>query len=116
MAEKKDVETEVTEADKIWAEIKDFPINVYAVAQQVHQCITKIDLPGDELFAKLKSSAVLPALETTLGKRFSVELADKYIIIRRAEDRDAKVQAAEKQMKKRKEEAYFQPKTYSPKK
>ena len=75
----------VSEADKIWQEIRGLAINVYSLdGQKVSDHVLKIDLPANELYVKLKSSAVLPALEAALGKKYEVELAEQYVIVRRA--------------------------------
>lgn len=89
------VEKKESDSDKMWNEIKNLPINVFGLTDRVLNYAKKIDLesPG-ELYLSLKASAVVPALEESLGKKFSVETADKYIIVRRNEDRDAKVRQA----------------------
>lgn len=96
-----------TEADLIWEEIKSLPIDVYAVPGRVDQYVKKIEVPGTDLFAKISSSAVLPALENTLGnghltrgKRYSVEVGEGFVIVKRHSDPALKVQEALEKMKK----------------
>ena len=97
MSEKKQ---ESIEADNIWAEIKSLPIGVYALKNQtVQQHVARIEVPTKELYIKLNSSAVLPALEESLGdtrlthgKKYAVECGEGYVIIRRSVNRDAAVQ------------------------
>lgn len=89
MSEKK------TEADDIWTEIAVLPINLFGLTNQVvAQHVTKVPLPGKELYLKLSAGAVLPALEEALGKKYSVEMGMGYTIVRRASDRDAMVAKA----------------------
>lgn len=74
----------LSDADKLWEEIKDKPISIYALADQVvAQHCSKINIEPTKLYLTMKSSAVLPSLETALGKKFSVELMDKFIIVKK---------------------------------
>lgn len=108
MSEKEDKVT-TTEADKIWVEISGLPIDVFALSGQVvENHVTKIDLPGKDLYVKLKSSAVLPALEETLGnshftkgKKYAVESGEGYVVVRRGQDNSLVVKAMEDMAKKR---------------
>jgi len=72
------------EADKIWDEIKDKNIDMFALPNQtVKDHVQKLKVPGASgLYVKLVSSAVLASLETAL-KGFVVESAKKYVIIKR---------------------------------
>lgn len=98
------------DSEKMWKEISNLPIDVFAVQDQVvANYVTKIDLPGSELYIKMTSTAVLPALEATIsnmkytrGKKYEIEPAQAYTIIRRVENRDAKVHAAIADMEKNK--------------
>ena len=75
----------VTEADKIWEEIANLPIAMYALANQtVRDHVEKIDVPGDKLFVRLNSSAVIASLETALGDKYELEQAEGYTMIKRA--------------------------------
>lgn len=92
---KKTAEVVKTEADKIWEEIRDLPIGVYALPdQKISQHVVMIPCPGNELLLKLSSTSVLPSLEETLGKKFAVELGNGYVIVRRNVSRDEAVKAA----------------------
>ncbi len=76
---------DVSEADKIWEEIKGKTLNLYALSNQtVSDHVKKLAVPGQQLLVKLNASAVLPALETALGDKFEVEASDDYTIVRRA--------------------------------
>lgn len=91
-----------TEADLIWEEVKSLPIDVFAVQnQKVDQYVKKLDVPGTALYVKITSSAVLPALETTLsstnltrGKKYSIDMGEGFLIIKRQDDGTQKVQEA----------------------
>jgi hypothetical protein len=76
---------ELTESDKIWHEIKDKPIDMYSLPDQVvsDHC-TPLPVDPNKLYLTLKSAAALPALEIALGVKFTFELAEKYVIIKRA--------------------------------
>ena len=71
-------------ADKIWDEIKNLPINMFGLPGQVvsKHCKQKPVEPNN-LYVTLKSSAVLPSLEAAIAPKFSVELTPIYVIIRR---------------------------------
>ncbi len=72
------------EADKIWNEIKDKNIDMFALPNQtVKDHIQKLKVPGASgLYVKLVSSAVLASLEVAL-KGYVIEAAEKYVIIKR---------------------------------
>jgi hypothetical protein len=76
----------VTEADKIWAEIKDKRVNMYALPNQVvaNYC-TQAKIDPTRCFLLYKTaSAIIPALEEAVGKAYTVEVMDKYIVVARA--------------------------------
>lgn len=108
MADKNEKVAQHTEADSIWDEIKSLPIDVYAVqGQRVDQYVKKIDVPGSQLYIKISSSAVLPALEMSLantqwtrGKKYTVDVGDGFIVVKRHDDPALKVQEALEKMKK----------------
>lgn len=64
---------EKTAAEQIWDKIKDLPIDIFALPDQTVQMHVTRDarlekaIP-DAVHVKLKSAAVLPALEEALGK------------------------------------------------
>lgn len=73
------------EAGKIWGEIKDRPIEMFALpGQQVQMHCRPVPVDPARLFLLPTSTAVLPSLEAAIGNRYAVELADKYIIVTRA--------------------------------
>jgi hypothetical protein len=74
-----------TEAEKIWDEIKSLGINMYGLpGQTVSQHCTPVMIDPSRLFVTMRSTATLPSLEAAIGKGFTVELADKFVIVARA--------------------------------
>lgn len=77
-------EAKKTEAGKIWDDIKDVAINVFgAEDHKVNKYVQKLDLPGQNLYVKIAVGAALPALENSIGRHFTVELCDGYVMISR---------------------------------
>lgn len=73
-----------TEAEKIWDEIKNRPILMFGLPDQyVFQHATFITVEPSALYVTIRSSATLPSLEAAVAPGFTVELADKFVIIRR---------------------------------
>lgn len=81
-----------TEADKIWTQIKDLKIQLFALpAQKIEENVVRMPVSDDEVCLKLKSQAVLPALEEALkdvpieeNKMWEVVQTTKYTIVRKA--------------------------------
>lgn len=83
----------VTESDKIWSEISALPLNIFSLPRQtVEMHAARIPIPGRDLLLKLKSTAVLPALEMTLGSKYEIETNDKFTIVRRPSTKDADIE------------------------
>lgn len=87
----KKVNKEQNNADLIWEEIKNLPIDMFALPNQtvMNHC-TPITVEPSKLYLLVRSTATLPALEATLqsyekmlniGKKYSVDLADKFVIV-----------------------------------
>lgn len=75
---------EGTEAGKIWSEIKDREINMFALPnQKVNSYCKPVFVEPTKLYLLTTASSVLPALEETLNKEFVVELVDKYTVVSR---------------------------------
>jgi hypothetical protein len=73
-----------SEADKIWAEIQNLPIQMFGLPEQfVFQHCTPIPVEPTSLYVTVRSSATLPSLEAAIAHAFVVELADKFVIIKR---------------------------------
>ncbi len=73
-----------TEAESIWEAIKDRPILMFGLPDQyVFQHVTFVPIEPNSLYVTIRSSATLPSLETAVAPDFTVELADKFVIIKR---------------------------------
>jgi hypothetical protein len=73
-----------SEAGKIWDEIKEKTIEMFALPdQKVLDHCTPVNIEPSKLYLRTKSSAVLPSLEVSCGKNFTVELVDKYVTVAR---------------------------------
>lgn len=74
-----------TEADKIWTEISNIPVDIFSLPnQKVSDHVEVLPVPGSALFLKPKTGAVLPALETALAGKFTITQNDgKYLVIER---------------------------------
>lgn len=73
-----------SEAGKIWDEIKEKNIEMFALPdQKVSDHCTPVNIEPSKLYLRTKSSAVLPSLEASCGKKFTVELVDKYVTVTR---------------------------------
>ncbi len=74
----------LTEAEKIWEEIKNRPIDMFGLPDQfVFQHATFVAVEPSTLYVTIRSSATLPSLEAAVKPNFTVELADKFVIIKR---------------------------------
>lgn len=85
--EKKDEDKKsktVTAADKIWEEIKELHIDMFTLPDQTIQkfCAPVIVEPT-KLYLTYTVGSILPALEEALSAKFTVEQAQKYLIISR---------------------------------
>lgn len=78
------VEKTVSEADKIWSEISNVPLEMFSLPDQtVSKYCKPVAIEPTKLYVTASVQAVVPALEAALGKRFTVEQAQKFIIIAR---------------------------------
>lgn len=74
----------LTEAEKIWNEIKDKDIQMFSLpVQKVASFCQPVLIDPSRCFLLFKASAVLPMLEETLGENYECSAADKYIIVSR---------------------------------
>jgi hypothetical protein len=74
-----------TEAEKIWDEIKNRPIQMFGLPEQVvFQHCTFVKVEPSSLYVVVRSTATLPSLEAAIGPNYVVELADKFVIVKRA--------------------------------
>ena len=86
MTQKKiEKKAEATESDKIWAEIEELPIDMFALPdQKIKNHVQRVKVTPTEVYLKLKSTSVVASLEAALGRRFELEMAEGYVIVRRA--------------------------------
>lgn len=76
-----------TDSDRMWDEVANLKVDVYGLPnQRVQDHVARMNIPSPKLFLKLKSAAVLPALEEAFGKKFAVELNEGgYVTVSRTE-------------------------------
>jgi hypothetical protein len=73
-----------TEAQKIWDEIKDRPIEMFGLpGQVVAMHAVPVTVEPTKLYLVTRSTATLPSLEAAIGDKYTVELADKFVIVAR---------------------------------
>lgn len=71
-----------TAADKIWDEIKDLKIEMFALPnQQVHHYCKPVSIDPDKLFLVVTAGSVLPSLETAISPKYTVEKQDKFLVV-----------------------------------
>jgi len=78
--------TTLTNAEKIWTEIANLTIEMFALPDQkvANYCKLLPKNPDPEkLFLIPTAGSVLPALEKSLGDKFSVEMVDRFLIVSR---------------------------------
>jgi hypothetical protein len=74
-----------TQTELIWAEIENLPIQMFGLPDQtVRMHVTPVTVEPSKLYCTIRSSATLPSLESALGSKFIVELADRFVIVARA--------------------------------
>jgi len=73
-----------SEALKIWMEIKDKPIAMFALPNQAvsQYCVPQVVEPT-KLYLLTTATAVLPALEAALSGAYVVELVHKFVVVSR---------------------------------
>lgn len=73
-----------TEAEKIWDQIRNLPIQMFGLpGQVVAMHATPFPIEPSKLYLTIRSSATLPSLETAVGDEFTVEQADRFVIVAR---------------------------------
>jgi hypothetical protein len=74
-----------TVAGDIWNEIKDKNIEMFALPDQtVSMHCRPVPIEPTKLYLTASSTSVLPSLETAVGKKYVVELVDRFITVSRA--------------------------------
>ena len=76
-----------TEAQKIWSEISGVELEMFSLpGQTVEKYCKPVTVEPTKLYVTATVQAVFPALETALRKKFTVEMAQKFIVIARKKD------------------------------
>lgn len=74
----------ISEADKIWAEIKNLPLDMFSLPNQsIEKYCTPQYVEPSKLYVNIKVGSVLPALESALEKTHKVESAGRFVVIYR---------------------------------
>lgn len=74
-----------TVAGEIWDEINGKNIEMFALPNQVVSMhVHPVFIDPSKLYLTLNSTAVLPSLESAIGNKYTVELADKFVVVARA--------------------------------
>lgn len=82
--DKVEQKAELTAADKMWQSIKDLKLEMFALPNQfVHMYCKPINIEPTKLYlvALNQASSFLPALENALGSGYTVEKADRFILV-----------------------------------
>jgi hypothetical protein len=76
-----------TEAEKIWNDIKDQYIDMFSLpGQTISKYCSPVPVEPSKLYLTHKVSAVLPAMEAVLSNKYTIEAANKYIIIAKKQE------------------------------
>lgn len=80
---KQQEEVVLTVADRIWNDIKDVELGLFALdGQLVNKYCTPVKVEPSKLYMGHKDiGAVLPAVEVALAKKYNVELQDRFIVV-----------------------------------
>jgi len=74
----------VTEAEKIWNEILNVQLDMFSLPEQnVQKYCKPVAIEPTKLYVTSSVQSVVPALEAAIGKKFDIEVAQKFIIISR---------------------------------
>lgn len=77
-----EAKTVKTAADKIWEEIKDLRIEMFALPdQRVEHYCKPVSIDPTKLFLITTAGSVLPALEAVVGPKYTVEKQDKFLLV-----------------------------------
>lgn len=76
------VRQSVPMSDMIWNEIQNVSLQLFGLPGQiVSMHCTPVSIEPSKLYVSIRSAATLPALETALSDRFTVEMLDKWVAI-----------------------------------
>ena len=69
-------------AEKIWDEIKDKQVNMFALPNQsISKYLTPSPVEPNKLYVTFTVTSILPALENALGSAYKVETAGRFLAI-----------------------------------
>ena len=72
----------VNNAEKMWSEIQNVTLDIFALpGQLVKDHCSPVPLDPNKCYLEVKSPAVLPALESAVGTKYSVEKVDRFIVL-----------------------------------
>ena len=72
---------EMTVAEKIWFDIKDKPINMFALKNQTPaKYCQPLFIEPNRLYLTFSIGSVLPALETAFGE-YNIEMSGQFIFV-----------------------------------
>lgn len=75
---------QLTEAQKIWEDIRQVQLNMFALPGQTVEMYCKVyPIEPSRVYMTVKVSAVLAALEDTLGKWYNFDTAGKFVLVTR---------------------------------
>lgn len=76
------VEKKITQAEQIWTDIKDIKLEMFGIAPQpISKYCSPVPVNHNKLYLSYKVGAVLPAMENAIGKKYDIELFEKYISV-----------------------------------
>ena len=71
-----------TNAEKIWEEIKDKPLNMFALPnQKISDYASPANVEPSKAYLEYSVPALLPSLEGALGSVFKIELVGRWIAV-----------------------------------
>lgn len=74
-----------TEAGKIWDEIKDKSIEMFALPdQKISKYAAPYPVEPNKLYLVTSASSALPSIEAAIGNKYTVELVDRFVVVSRA--------------------------------
>jgi len=84
MSDKKSQKEEgKTTADKIWSEIQELSLDLFALPnQKVSMHAKRVPIHDEMVHLKLSSQAVLAALEAALGAKYLIEPGEQYVAVK----------------------------------
>lgn len=75
-------EKKKTNAEKIWEDIKDKEINMFALpGQKISSFCSPVQIESSKVYLTFTVSSFLPALEAALGSAYKVEMAGRFLTV-----------------------------------